>query len=70
MIAVTAAGFTLTENQVRQRGEFQDWFQYVYEPESSRINKALREASEERRRLSRLEWQLASQISELRNRTL
>jgi hypothetical protein len=66
MRAVLDAGFHLTQTQLTQRGELEGWFVGVYGPETARLNLALKEAQEERRRLQRLDWHLVAQAWQLR----
>ena len=65
-MAIVNAGFELTDAQRLQQAELNRWFLRVYGPESARLNEAIRVAREERRRLTRLDWQLVAKIWHLK----
>jgi len=69
MLAISNAGFELSDSQRLQRAELNGWHTQVYSLEKARLNKAIRDAREERRRLRRLEWQIASKACQAKKET-
>ena len=66
MLAISNAGFELTESQRLRRAEINGWFLQVYGPESARLNEAIREAREVHRHRARLDRALVAKVWQLR----